>query len=136
MPSARWSVLATGENVSHIRQAIVDFASANGISEPLLGDIQLAISEAVTNAVVHAYRRYAQSGSVEVHAAMTSAWFEARVRDEGSGMRPRTDSPGIGLGLPLIHRLADQVELRPGTNGRGTELCMRFHLGERTDVQR
>jgi anti-sigma regulatory factor (Ser/Thr protein kinase) len=57
---------------------------------------------------------------------------EARVVDDGSGMMPRNDSPGVGLGLPLIHRLADQVELRTGADGRGTELCMRFFLGDRT----
>lgn len=135
MPRARWSLLASAENVPHIRQGIVDFACANGVPEPLVSDIHLAVAEAVTNAVMHAYRRHAQPGSVEVHAAVTSAWFEARVLDDGSGMTPRNDSPGVGLGLPLIRRLADQVELGPGADGRGTELCMRFYLGDRTIAQ-
>jgi anti-sigma regulatory factor (Ser/Thr protein kinase) len=130
MPRARWSARAFAENVSQIRQAIVDFAYANGVSEPLLSDIHLAVSEAVTNAVMHAYRQHAEPGSIEVHAGVTSGWFEARVVDDGSGMTRRNDSPGVGLGLPLIHRLADQVELRPGAGGRGTELCMRFYLGD------
>jgi hypothetical protein len=91
-----------------------------------VSDIQLAVSEAVTNAVMHAYRRDAQPGDVEVHAAMTSGWFEVRVVDGGSGMKPRNDSPGVGLGLPLIYRLADQVEVRERADGNGMELCMRF----------
>jgi serine/threonine-protein kinase RsbW/stage II sporulation protein AB (anti-sigma F factor) len=74
MPRARWSVLAAAENVSQIREAIVDFACANGVAEPLVSDIHLAVSEAVTNAVIHAYRRRAQPGSVEVHASVTSEW--------------------------------------------------------------
>lgn len=130
MPRARWTDVASTENVPQIRQAVADFACANGISESRVTDIRLAISEAVTNAVVHAYRRHAQPGSVYVSATVEGGWLELRVVDEGSGMAPRDDSPGLGLGLPLIYRLADQTELRPLPNGDGTELWMRFRLSE------
>ena len=49
------------------------------------------------------------------------------VTDEGRGMLPRTDSPGLGLGLGLIARLTDELEISsPG--GRGTEICVSFAL--------
>jgi anti-sigma regulatory factor (Ser/Thr protein kinase) len=128
VPRARWSALASAENVPEIRQAVVDFAYANGITEARARDIRLAISEAVTNAVVHAYRRHAEPGSVEVSATVEGGWIELRVVDDGIGTAPRNDSPGLGLGLPLIYRLADQVELRRLPDGDGTELWMRFRL--------
>jgi serine/threonine-protein kinase RsbW/stage II sporulation protein AB (anti-sigma F factor) len=128
MPRARWSALASAENVPEIRHAVVDFAYANGISESLARDISLAISEAVTNTVVHAYRRHAQPGSVYVCAMVEGGWFELRVVDDGIGTAPRNDSPGLGLGLPLIYRLADQVQLHRLRDRDGTELWMRFRL--------
>jgi anti-sigma regulatory factor (Ser/Thr protein kinase) len=116
--------------VGEIRQAVVDFARANGITDARADDLGLAISEAVTNAVVHAYRRHAQPGGVHVSATVDGPWIDVRVVDDGSGMAPRSDSPGLGLGLPLINRLADQVELRPPPDGAGTELWMRFRMSK------
>ena len=133
MPHARWSALALAENVPQIRQAVVDFADANGITEARARDISLAISEAVTNAVVHAYRRHVHPGSVTVSATTEGAWIELRVVDDGIGIAPRNDSPGLGLGLPLIYRLADQVELRR-LPGEGTELWMRFRGSKPTTL--
>ena len=128
MPCARWSALASPDNVPQLRQAVVDFACANGIGESMVVDIRLAVSEALTNAVVHAYHRYAQPDSVRVSATLQDDWIEVRVADDGQGFAPRDDSPGLGLGMPLIHRLADQVELRRPGDGDGTELRMRFRL--------
>jgi serine/threonine-protein kinase RsbW/stage II sporulation protein AB (anti-sigma F factor) len=134
MPRARWSALASAENVAQIRQAVVEFACANGITEARARDVSVAISEAVTNAVVHAYRRHAQPGSVYVSATLEGDWLELRVVDDGIGPTPRKDSPGIGLGLPLINRLADQVELRRPPDREGTELWMRFRLDKPTTM--
>jgi anti-sigma regulatory factor (Ser/Thr protein kinase) len=131
MARASWSALASANNVPQLRQAVVDFAYANEIPESIVEDIRLAISEAVTNAVVHAYSRFARPGSVHVVATVEGNWIELRVRDDGSGFAPRDDSPGLGLGVPLINRLADQVEVRPVPHGDGTELCMRFHIPDR-----
>ena len=45
------------------------------------------------------------------------------VRDEGRGIGARTDSPGLGLGLPLIASLAESVQLGHDEEER-TEVCM------------
>jgi serine/threonine-protein kinase RsbW len=90
-------------------------------------DVRLAVSEAVTNAVVHAYRERAEPGTVVVSVTVNDGeWIDVRVIDDGGGMAPRDDSPGPGLGLPLIHRLADRVEHRSPSGAPGTELFMRF----------
>ena len=107
----------------------MDFADANGVSEPRLSDIRLAVSEAVSNAIVHAFRGVGESGTVVVAVAMHEGeWIDVRVTDDGSGMAARADSPGAGLGLPLIRHLADQFDYRSPPDGAGTELWMRFRL--------
>ncbi|HEX2102068.1 MAG TPA: ATP-binding protein [Solirubrobacteraceae bacterium] len=54
---------------------------------------------------------------------------EVVVRDDGIGMSPRGDSPGVGLGLSLIERLADETGHRRPSEGAGFELWMRFRFG-------
>jgi anti-sigma regulatory factor (Ser/Thr protein kinase) len=53
---------------------------------------------------------------------------EVVVNDDGMGMSPRDDSPGLGLGLSLISRLADQTEYRTSADGRGLALRMSFRF--------
>ena len=128
MPSASWTAPATAESVAQLRQAVVDFAYEHGVTEPCLSDIRLAVSEAVTNAVMHAFRGRAD-GTVTASVTMDDPeWVEVRVTDDGSGMAPRDDSPGLGLGLPLIRHLTDQFEHRRPPGSVGTELWMRFRL--------
>jgi anti-sigma regulatory factor (Ser/Thr protein kinase) len=105
----------------------VAFAGDNGVPEPCVSAVRLAVSEAVTNAVVHAFCGLEDSGTVIVTVYVRDrAWIEVFVTDHGSGMAPRDDSPGIGLGLSLICRLADQFDHYRPPEGVGTELRMRF----------
>jgi anti-sigma regulatory factor (Ser/Thr protein kinase) len=128
MASASWSAPALEESVGQLRQAVSDFAYEHGVTEPRLSDIRLAVSEAVTNAVIHAFRGH-EHGTVIASVSMSDPeWFEVRVTDDGSGMAPRDDSPGMGLGLPLIRHLTDQFQHRPPADSGGTELRMRFRL--------
>ena len=86
------------------------------------------MSEAVTNAVVHAFRGRADGTVIASVIMPDSEWVEVHVTDDGSGMAPRNDSPGIGLGLPLIRHLTDQFEHRRLPGSVGTELRMRFRF--------
>ena len=107
----------------------MDFARANGVPKERLSDVELAVSEAVTNSVVHAFRGIGERGTVVVEAAVREhEWIDVRVADDGSGMAPRDDSPGLGLGLPLIRLLADQFDHGRPSGGDGTEVWMRFRL--------
>jgi anti-sigma regulatory factor (Ser/Thr protein kinase) len=117
------------EEVPGVRESAVQFARANGVPDALVGDLRLAISEAVTNAVVHAFRGRDQPGTVTVTVDVSAGEMaQVVVRDDGVGMSRRSDSPGLGLGLGLIARIADQVEHRVPRDGAGFEMWMRFRL--------
>lgn len=88
--------------------------------------IVLCVSEAVTNAVVHGYRDDVD-GVVEMEAAQTGDAFCVFVRDRGSGPMGDRDSPGLGVGLPLMATLADTFEISARDTG-GTEIALRFRL--------
>lgn len=93
--------------------------------EQLIGDIAVALSEACTNAVVHAYVGV-ETRDFRVVASHDARAVHVTVTDDGAGMSPRPDSPGVGLGLPLITTLAEAVDIAPGPDGRGTVVMMRF----------
>jgi anti-sigma regulatory factor (Ser/Thr protein kinase) len=127
VPSISWNFSADERNVAQARQSVADFACANGVPDSRVGDISLAVSEAVTNAMVHAFRSLGDDGTILVVVTLRQhKWIDVSVTDNGSGMAPRDDSPGLGLGLPLIRHLADQFDHRRPAGGTGTELWMRF----------
>jgi serine/threonine-protein kinase RsbW len=103
-------------------------ASMRG-DDVLIGDVVLAVSEACTNVVVHAYRDGPADGDAfRVVAERDGPAILVSVSDEGHGMTPRRDRPGLGLGLPLIASLADSVDVgAPAGGGRGTVVEMRFN---------
>jgi serine/threonine-protein kinase RsbW len=93
----------------------------------------MAVSEACTNVVVHAYAGEAGTLEVEMHAGEVGLTIV--VRDHGAGIQPRpprSEPPALGLGLPLIAALSDAFELR-GSTGMGTEVRMTFSYERVTD---
>jgi serine/threonine-protein kinase RsbW len=122
---------ARAENVAVVRHAFGGLGDALDVDDQVLADVKLAVTEACTNVVVHAYPD--GDGPMEVAAAIRDGRLAIVVRDEGRGMLPRPDSPGLGLGLPLIATLAETLELGRADDDR-TEVRMTFHLepvGER-----
>jgi len=107
------------------RRAIREFLHSHGADPRALGDILLALSEVVTNAVVHGYR--GGDGEVRVAAEHDDDQLLLSVADHGGGMAPRADSPGLGLGLPLVGRVAKRVDITAEAGG-GTRVSMCFSL--------
>ena len=121
---------ASPESVPRLRHGVTRFAARAGASERVRRKVALAVSEACTNAVVHAYRgaRARGRGLVQVCAERDDSRLQVTVRDTGGGMRPRTDSPGLGLGAPLMAVLADHVEISDNPEGPGTVVRLEFAL--------
>ena len=116
---------ARAENVAVVRHAFGGLGDALDVDDQVLADVKLAVTEACTNVVVHAYP--SSDGPMEISAAIRDGRLAVAVRDEGRGMLPRADSPGLGLGLPLIATLAETLELGRSDDDR-TEVRMTFRL--------
>lgn len=117
---------ARAENVAIVRHAFGALGEAFDVDEETLSDIRLAVTEACTNVVLHAYPED-EEGPLEVVASLGEHTITVAVRDRGPGILPRADSPGLGLGLPLIASLAESVELGRSENDQ-TEVRMIFAL--------
>ena len=88
--------------------------------------VGVVVSEAVTNAVLHAYRDREQPGQVHVSASLDDDGVEVSVADDGLGMRPRADSPGR-----RARHAADRRPRRPRRDhlehpGDGVRIAARF----------
>lgn len=114
--------------MADLRVLVVDFAVAHGVPDPPLAALRLAASEAITNAVMHAYREHDTPGfvSATVDVDARAGRVTLLVVDEGLGMHPRSDSPGLGLGVPLISMIATEVRVQRLNDGRGTQVFMAF----------
>jgi anti-sigma regulatory factor (Ser/Thr protein kinase) len=128
-----WSFEATRLAPGKGRQAIREFASPAQPTAHALDAIAVCVSEAMTNVVVHAYRDMAAPGQIDMEAELDGHALTVRVRDQGHGLEPRLDSPGLGLGLPLISQFSAGSEIVSPERG-GTEIIMRFDLREQGNV--
>ena len=117
------SLPAAPESLRELRDAVVDFARP--LPELDLEALRLAVGEACTNVVVHAYRDQDAPGSVHVRAIAGDNGLVVEVSDDGCGPSPRGDSPGLGLGLPLMAQLSRELEIT-GREPRGTKVRMVF----------
>ncbi len=116
---------ATAESVPEVRRDVCTLAASAGASDETIEAIRLAASEAVTNAVLHAYRE--TEGAVEVTAAVVAGEMWLLVSDQGCGLQVESDGPGLGLGLALIADVCDDFTVGAPISG-GVELRMRFSL--------
>jgi len=123
----RRTLPAVPASVPVLRAAVAEFVSAAGVGAPHIDAVKLAVSEAVTNAVMHAYVDAAEPGDVRVDTCLRDGEIRVVVSDDGMGMMPRLDSPGLGVGLPFIADTADTLDIASGEGG-GTVLRMSFRL--------
>ncbi|MDK2856085.1 MAG: hypothetical protein PWQ41_1562 [Bacillota bacterium] len=123
------------ENVAFARTTVAAFASQLDPTLPELADISTAVSEAVTNAVVHAYPE--GEGPVRIHVRLAGRRVMIEVSDEGRGIADlaaarrfgSSTRPGerMGIGLSLIEACMDRVEI---SSEGGTRIYMEKTLGE------
>jgi serine/threonine-protein kinase RsbW len=113
---------ATAQALSMVRGRIAAFARNHALANP--EDVALAVTEAATNAVVHAYRGDAR-GAMRIVACAEPTGLVVVVRDYGCGMSPNPESPGAGLGLSVIGALATEMNVERPDEG-GTRIRIRF----------
>ena len=112
-------------SVGPMRRRAAAFALEVGASEEMTIAVKLAVSETVTNAVIHAYVGR-DPGRVSVRCQGDAERMTVEVADEGVGVAARPDSPGVGQGLALVGALAQTLEIAPRPDGAGTVVTMSF----------
>jgi anti-sigma regulatory factor (Ser/Thr protein kinase) len=108
--------------VRMLRREMTEIAKACGMDAEAIADVRLAVTEAATNAVIHAYAK--AEGELSVTAAMQDGELAIVIGDTGPGLVERRDSPGMGVGLSVIASVAERLKIvsHPG----GTEIHMAF----------
>jgi anti-sigma regulatory factor (Ser/Thr protein kinase) len=114
---------ATVDSVAAARRAVRRFAADLEVD---LDGIALAVSEAVSNVVTHAYDD-GLPGVVELSAATSPFEVTVVVRDRGRGLAGGVGTEGAGFGIQIIRRLAQHVEV--SDTPAGVALTMRFRRG-------
>jgi serine/threonine-protein kinase RsbW len=120
----RLTLPAQAENIPVIRHVLGAFAEALRLPADVVEDMRLAVTEACTNVVRHAYHE-GDPGTIDVVVQRNGDWLDVIVSDRGRGMGPSPDFDGPGLGLPLIAAIADSVEVQDAPI-RGSRLRMSF----------
>ena len=122
---------AVADSVPLARSALVAAARSAGADDDQLHAVRLAVSEALTNAVIHAYP--ARAGRIHVAAWADRGEFVVEIADDGLGFQTHTETPGLGMGLGLISQVTDDFTIRQPHSG-GTAVRMRFWLDSRASA--
>jgi serine/threonine-protein kinase RsbW len=119
----RLTLPARPENVAVVRHVIGAFSEALDLPEAVTEDMRLAVTEACTNVVRHAYDD--NEGTIDVIVRPRGGALEVTVADSRRGIGASQDTSGPGLGLPLIAALTDRLEI-DRSSGAGSRLIMSF----------
>jgi serine/threonine-protein kinase RsbW len=119
----RLTLPARPENVAVVRHVLGALAEALDLPGAVTEDMRLAVTEACTNVVRHAYA--GGGGAIDVAVRPKGGELEVTVADAGRGIGPSPDTAGPGLGLPLIAALTDSLEIE-ASRGAGSRLIMSF----------
>lgn len=128
---------AEADRIAVVRRAVGGYARVFGADEEMVDDILTAVSEACTNAVLHAYLG-GPGGVVRVEVSHSDPCLFVSIRDWGSGMSPEVESaevPSLRLGMALMSALADEFQVRSGPTF-GTEVSFTFDLDREPQVPR
>jgi serine/threonine-protein kinase RsbW len=122
--TVRLRVPARPEYVALTRLALSGLAELAPLSEGDVADLKLALTEAVSNSVRHAYPR--GDGFVSIAYELSAGALQIEVVDDGAGFDPDVAPPlegeelsEGGLGIAIIRTIADELEItsRPGERG-------------------
>jgi serine/threonine-protein kinase RsbW len=121
-PAFEACIPGTPLGVRVLRREMARMAEECGMDAEGIADVRLAVTEAATNAVMHAYAN--TEGDLRVTAALGDGELAIVIADAGPGLVDRDDSPGLGVGLAVIAHVSEQ--LRIFSDSGGTEVHMTF----------
>jgi serine/threonine-protein kinase RsbW len=123
----RLTIPAKAEYITLSRLALAGLSRVRALSDETLADLKLALTEACSNSVRHAYDN--GEGHVDISFELLDDRLIVEVVDDGSGFEPAEIGDGRdeelsegGLGIAIIRSIADEVEIGGGPGGRGSRL--------------
>jgi serine/threonine-protein kinase RsbW len=124
----RLSLPARARNMAVVRRALEAIAEELALPRRLVEDMRLAVTEACTNVVRHAYSgdEADDQNALRVELRPLARGMLVVVEDRGRGLGPSPDSGAPGLGLPLIAALTQALEISHGPDARGSRVAMSF----------
>ena len=126
-------VSAISENEAFLRTCVAAFMLTEDPTVEVVNDVKTAVSEAVTNSVVHAYPY--GDGDITLSCEITDGYIKIEVRDEGVGIEDvkravepffttKAEEERSGLGFTVIKSFMDEVEIT-SERGVGTTVFMK-----------
>lgn len=125
--TVRLTIPARAEYITLCRLALTGIARVRSLSDELLADLKLALTEAASNSVRHAYAGEAV-GTIEISYELLPDRLVIEVTDDGEGFDLGADRRGPeelsegGLGIAIIRAIADEVEIGARPGGKGARL--------------
>jgi serine/threonine-protein kinase RsbW len=133
--TVRLTIPARAEYITLCRLALTGIARVRQLPDEVLADLKLALTEAASNSVRHAYSGDDTTGVVEISYELRPDKLVIEVTDEGEGFDP-ADAEGPpeelsegGLGIAIIRAIADEVEIGTQPGGKGSRLRFEKTLG-------
>ena len=135
----RLDFLSLSENESFARSCAAAFCTQLNPTIEELSDVRTAISEAVTNAIIHGYEN--RSGMVHLRCTLEGDLFTAPVRDDGVGIRDieqarqpffttRPELERSGMGFTVMEAFMEEVVIE-SVPGQGTSVTMKKRIARR-----
>ena len=125
--TVRLTIPARAEYITLCRLALTGIARVRSLSDEVLADLKLALTEAASNSVRHAYRD-GSAGLVEISYEILPDRLVIEVTDDGGGfdptaaVEPADELSEGGLGIAIIRAVADAVEIGARPGGKGSRL--------------
>jgi serine/threonine-protein kinase RsbW len=133
--TVRLTIPARAEYITLCRLALTGIARVRDLPDEVLADLKLALTEAASNSVRHAYSGDDETGVVQISYELRPDRLVIEVTDEGEGFDP-AEAKGApeelsegGLGIAIIRAIADEVEIGTQPGGKGSRLRFEKELG-------
>jgi serine/threonine-protein kinase RsbW len=126
--TVRLTIPARAEYITLCRLALTGIARVRDLPDEILADLKLALTEAASNSVRHAYAGADDGGVVQISYELRPDRLVIEVTDEGEGFDPEeAEGPPEelsegGLGIAIIRAIADEVEIGTQPGGKGSRL--------------
>jgi serine/threonine-protein kinase RsbW len=128
------TIPARPEFIALCRLALTGLARTRALPQELLADMKLALTEACSNSVRHAYDQ-GHEGQVAIRYELGEDRLVVEVEDEGGGFDPEVLAAANaeldegGLGIAIIRAVTDEFEIARGRDGQGSRLRFVKYLG-------